>query len=104
MAMKSPAHPGELVKELCLEPLGLTVTAGAIALGVSRKALSEVINGRRGVSAEMAVRLAKAFGSTARVWLDMQTAYDLAQIDPRSVKVKPYKAPEQKGSRTVAPA
>lgn len=90
MAMKNPSHPGLLVKHECLEPLGLTVTAGAAILGVTRKTLSELVNGRAGVSPEMAVRLAKAFGSTARAWLDMQTAYDLSRIDPSQIMVKPY--------------
>lgn len=89
--MKTPSHPGLLVKHECLEPLGLTITAGAAILGVTRKTLSEIVNARAGISPEMAVRLAKAFGSTARVWLDMQTAYELSRIDPAQIDVKPYK-------------
>lgn len=91
MAMKTPSHPGLLVKHECLEPLGLTITAGATVLGVTRKTLSGIVNARAGISPEMAVRLAKAFGSTARVWLDMQTAYELSRIDPAQIDVKPYK-------------
>jgi antitoxin HigA-1 len=91
MAMKTPSHPGLLVRHECLEPLGLTITAGAAVLGVTRKTLSEIVNARAGISPEMAVRLAKAFGSTARVWLDMQTAYELSRIDPAQIDVKPYK-------------
>jgi antitoxin HigA-1 len=89
MAMKSPPHPGLTVKHDCIEPLGLTVTAAARALGVSRKQLSEVINGRAAISAEMALRLAQAFGGTALVWLRMQAAYDLAEAErspPRNVR------------------
>jgi addiction module HigA family antidote len=95
MIMKTPSHPGLLVKHECLEPLGLTITAGATVLGVTRKTLSEIVNARAGISPEMAVRLAKAFGSTARVWLDMQTAYELSRIDPAQIDVKPYKATTQ---------
>jgi addiction module HigA family antidote len=93
--MKTPSHPGLLVKHECLEPLGLTITAGATVLGVTRKTLSEIVNARAGISPEMAVRLAKAFGSTARVWLDMQTAYELSRIDPAQIDVKPYKSTTQ---------
>lgn len=92
MAMKTPSHPGLLIRHECLEPLGLTITAGATVLGVTRKTLSEIVNARAGISPEMAVRLSKAFGSTARVWLDMQTAYELSLIDPAQIDVKPYKA------------
>jgi addiction module HigA family antidote len=77
--MKNPPHPGETVRYECLEPLGLTVTEGARVLGVSRQALNNVVNGKAGISAEMAIRLAKAFGSSAETWLGMQAAYDLAQ-------------------------
>ena len=89
MPMKNPPHPGLTVKHDCIEPLGLTVGATAEALGVSRKQLSALINGRAGVSAEMALRLAKAFGGSALVWLRMQAAYDLAAAErapPRRVK------------------
>ena len=84
----------------CLEPLGLSVTAGAAALGVTRKTLSELVNGRSGVSAEMAIRLAKAFGSSARLWLDLQSAYDLAQIDDKAIKVKRVPMPKDSDTRT----
>jgi antitoxin HigA-1 len=81
--MHDPPHPGEMIKELCLEPLGLSVTDAAKGLGVTRKALSELINGRSGVSPEMALRLEKAFGSTAETWLRMQLEYDLWQTEQR---------------------
>jgi antitoxin HigA-1 len=78
MNMHNPAHPGEIIRKLCIEPLGLTVTEAAKALGVTRKALSELINCRSGVSVEMALRLAKAFDTSAESWLGMQQQYDLA--------------------------
>ena len=88
--MYDPAHPGEIVREECLKPLGLTVTAAAEGLGVSRQSLSELINGRMGVSAEMAIRLEKAGWSSAETWLRMQVLYDLWQARRRakSIKVK----------------
>jgi len=78
--MANPPHPGELVRHDCLEPLNLTVTAGAKVLGVSRKTLDNLVNGRAGVSPEMAVRLAAAFGGTPQVWINLQAAYDFAQV------------------------
>ncbi len=78
MPMKNPVHPGRVVRHDCLEPLGLTVTAAAKALGVTRQALNNVVNGKSGISPEMAIRLSKAFGSTPETWLRMQLAYDLA--------------------------
>jgi addiction module HigA family antidote len=80
MTMKNPPHPGLTVKHDCLEELGLSVTAGAAALGVTRVTLSKLINGQSGISPEMAVRLAKAFGGSAETWLGMQIDYDLARV------------------------
>ena len=77
MLMYDPPHPGEIIKELCLEPLGISVTAAAKALGVSRKTLSALLNGRAGISPEMAVRLSIAFDTSAESWLNQQTQYDL---------------------------
>jgi addiction module HigA family antidote len=77
MRMHNPPHPGEIIKSLCLEPLKVTVTEAAKALGVSRKTLSSILNGRAGVSPEMAVRLSIAFGTSAESWLNQQTQYDL---------------------------
>ncbi len=88
MPMKNPPHPGRIVKEDCLEPLGLTVTEGAKILGVTRQALNNVVNGKSGISAEMAIRLAKAFGSTAETWFRMQASYDLAQARKNESKIK----------------
>jgi addiction module HigA family antidote len=77
--MKNPLHPGRFIRDACLEPLGLTVTEGAKVLGVTRATLSNLINGRAGVSPEMAIRLAKAFGGSPETWLALQTQYDLAR-------------------------
>jgi addiction module HigA family antidote len=77
MNMHNPPHPGEIIRELCLEPLEVTVTAAAEALGVSRKTLSAILNGRAGISPEMAIRLAKAFDTTPESWMNQQMQYDL---------------------------
>ena len=77
MRMYNPPHPGEIIKTLCLEPLGVTVTKAAEALGVSCKALSSILDGRGGISPEMAVRLSIAFGTSAESWLNQQTQFDL---------------------------
>jgi len=81
--MHNPAHPGGVIRKLCLEPLGLTVAEAAKALGVTRKTLSEVINRRSGISVEMALRLAKAFDTSPESWLRMQEQYDLAKARRR---------------------
>jgi addiction module HigA family antidote len=93
--MHNPPHPGEIIRDQCLEPLGLSVTDAAKGLGVTRKALSELLNGHAGVSPEMAIRLEKAFGSTAETWLRMQLAYDLWQAEQRAgdLKVTRFPAP-----------
>jgi antitoxin HigA-1 len=88
MPMKNPPHPGLSVRLDCLEPLDLTVTEGAKILGVTRQTLNNLVNGKAGISAEMAVRLAKAFGSTAEVWLRMQGAYDLAQVRKHESRIR----------------
>lgn len=95
--MKNPVHPGELVRHACLEPLGLTVTAGAKVLGVTRQALNNVVNCKAGISPEMAIRLEKAFGSTAETWLAVQLAYDVAEAKRRasSIRVRRYRRPRQ---------
>jgi addiction module HigA family antidote len=88
--MFNPPHPGEILRELCLEPLTLSVTEAAEALGVSRKTLSSILNGRAGISPEMAIRLSKAFGTTPESWMYQQAQYDLwhAQQVSGSIKVK----------------
>ncbi|HEX4056161.1 MAG TPA: HigA family addiction module antitoxin [Tepidisphaeraceae bacterium] len=92
--MKNPAHPGRVVRSACLEPLGLSVTDGAKLLGVTRQALNNVINGKSGISPEMAIRLTKAFGSTPETWLKMQLAYDLAEArkNQHRIKISRYRA------------
>ncbi len=77
MLMHNPPHPGEVIRELCLEPLDLSITEAARALGVSRKTVSAIVNKRAGISAEMAIRLSIAFDTTAESWLNQQTQYDL---------------------------
>lgn len=77
MKIHNPSHPGEVIKALCLEPLGLSVTDAAKGLGVSRKTLSAILNGRAGISPEMALRLAKAFDTSPESWLNQQMQYDL---------------------------
>lgn len=79
MVMHNPPHPGEVIRKLCIEPLGLTVTEAAQGLGVSRKTLSALLNGHFGISPEMAIRLSKAFGGSAESWLTQQAQYDLWQ-------------------------
>ncbi len=87
MAMKNPPHPGRLIKNACLDACGLSVTDAARALKVARPTLSSLINGRAGVSPQMAIRLEKAFGSTADAWLRLQSAYDLAQVRAREHEI-----------------
>ena len=88
MPMKNPPHPGLSLRHDCLEPLGLSVTGAAKKLGVSRKQLSDIINGHSGISPEMAIRLHKAFGGGADTWLRLQAAYDLAQAMKRAKEIK----------------
>lgn len=87
MAMHNPPHPGGIVRRQCLEPLGLSVTRAAKGLGVTRQALSELLNGKSRISVEMAIRLSKAFGSTPETWLGMQLAYDLWQAQDRAGQI-----------------
>ncbi len=88
MVMYNPPHPGEVLRDLCIEPLGLTVTQAAKGLGVSRTALSELLNGRRGISPEMAIRLETAFGGSAESWVTQQAQYDLWKAMQGADKIK----------------
>ncbi|HEY4114408.1 MAG TPA: HigA family addiction module antitoxin [Rhizomicrobium sp.] len=90
MPMRNPPHPGESVRYDCIEPLGLSITEAARALGVTRQALNNLVNGKSGISPDMAIRLDKAFGGGAEIWLGIQMDYDLAQAMKRagSIKVK----------------
>ena len=92
MVMHNPPHPGEAIRALCIEPLGLTVTDAAKGLGVSRKTLSALLNGRFGISPEMAIRLSKGFGGSAESWLIQQSQYDLWQAlkNANDIKVKAF--------------
>ena len=90
MTMKNPPHPGLSVRHDCIEPLGMTITDAAEALGVRRQTLNNLVNGKSGISADMAIRLDKAFGGGAETWLRLQVAYDLAQARQRGeIDVKP---------------
>ncbi len=88
MKMHNPPHPGEILRELCLEPLELTITKAAKALGVSRKTLSSILNGHAGISPEMAIRLSIAFDTTAESWLNQQLQYDLWRAEQHRKKLK----------------
>lgn len=90
MQMYNPPHPGEILRDFCIEPLGLSVTAAAAGLGVSRKTLSSILNGRSGISPEMAIRLSKAFDTTPESWLNQQQQFDLwhAINSGEDIKVK----------------
>jgi len=90
--MKHPPHPGRIVRQECIEPLELSVTEAAKGLGVTRKALSELLNGRSGISPKMPLRLSKPFGSTAEMWRGLQLDYDLAQLraKARTIKVQKF--------------
>ena len=94
MAMHNPPHPGGTVRRQCLDPLDLSVTEAAKGLGVTRQALSDLLNGKAGISIDMAIRLSKAFGSSPETWLGMQMTYDLwqAREQVRSLKVRHFKA------------
>ena len=87
MPMKNPPHPGSTVLHDCIEPLGLSITDAA-ALGVSRNTLSELVNAKRGISPEMAVRLSKAFGASPESWLTQQINFDLAQVAADKIRVR----------------
>ena len=91
MIMKNPPHPGTVVLEECIEPLGLTITEAAAALRVTRNTLSELVNRKRGISPEMAVRLSQVFGGSAESWLVQQAQYELAHVHPRRIKLKRLK-------------
>src|ERR1035441_5639854 len=88
MTMKNPPHPGGVVLRQCIEPLGVSITDAAAALGVTRNTLSELVNGKRGISPEMAVRLSKVFGGTEEGWLVQQAQYDLAHVRRDYIKLK----------------
>ncbi len=88
MPMKNPPHPGGVVLRQCIEPLGLTITDAAAALGVTRTTLSELVNGKRGISPKMAVRLSQVCGGSAESWLTQQAHYELAHVRADRIKLK----------------
>jgi addiction module HigA family antidote len=90
MRMHNPPHPGEIIREFCIEPLNLSVTEAASALGVTRKTLSALLNGRSGISPEMALRLSKVFGRTPEGWLRLQLQFDLSKTE-QSVDIRRLK-------------
>jgi antitoxin HigA-1 len=95
MKMYNPPHPGEIIKGLWLDPMGVSITGAAQAMGVSRKTLSKIVNGRGRVTPEIALRLSMALGSSAESWLGHQAAYDLAEVEQRKdeLHVVPLFAP-----------
>ena len=88
MTMKNPPHPGRIVRQECIKPLGLTVKEAAERLGVKRQTLNNLVNGKAGISPEMSIRLSKAFGSSPEVWLGIQMEYDLAQASKNADRIK----------------
>lgn len=94
MQMHNPPHPGEVIRDLCLEPLEISVTDAAEALGVTRKTLSAILNGRAGISPEMALRLSIAFNTSPESWMNQQTQYDLwlAKKKKKPLRVKKMSA------------
>jgi addiction module HigA family antidote len=106
MPMKNPAHPGELVRFDCLDPLGLSITDAAKALNVSRQALNNLVNKKSGISPEMAVRLSKVFNGSPEFWMRLQLQYDLAQIERNASKiiVKPLTKRQRKPAGTTRSA
>ena len=93
MRMFNPPHPGEVLREMCLDPLGLTVTQAANALRVSRKTVSAILNGRAGISPEMAVRLSLAFGTSSELWLNLQVQHDLARAEQKRAGLRVRRLP-----------
>jgi len=92
MTMKNPPHPGGIVRRQCLAPLGLSVTQAAKGLGVTRQALSDIVNEKAAISVDMAIRLSKAFGSSPETWLGMQMAFDLARARRKTIAVRRFAA------------
>ena len=95
MPMRNPPHPGHSIKDACLDPLSLSVTEAAQVLGIARHTLSRVLNGHSGISPEMAIRLAKAFGSTPEAWAGLQFAYDMAKAQKHADEIKVQRIPTE---------
>ena len=103
MTMKNPPHPGRIVRQECIEPLGLTITEAAARLGVKRETLNNLVNEKAGISPEMSIRLSKAFGSRPEVWLGLQMQYDLAQAEKTAHRIKVHRitAPTGRADRAA---
>jgi len=99
--MKNPPHPGRIIRQECIEPLGVTITQAAKALGVERQTLNNLVNEHSAVSPEMAIRLSKAFGSTPEMWLGLQMQYDLARAERNTSAMKVKKISHNPPQRTV---
>jgi len=97
--MKNPPHPGLSVRHDCIEPCGLTITEAADILGVTRQTPHNLVNGKAGISPEMAIRLDKAFGGGAEAWLRLQMAYDLAQARPHEAEIKVKRVVRRKSEK-----
>lgn len=95
--MNKPPHPGRIIRQECIEPLGMSVTKAAEWLGVTRQSLNNVLNGKSGVSPEMAIRLSKAFGSRPEVWLGLQMEYDLAKAEKKAGGIRVKRVPSERG-------
>ncbi len=91
MPMKNPPHPGRIVRQECIEPLGLCITKAAERLGVMRQTLNNLVDGRAGISPEMSIRLSKAFGSRPEVWLGLQMQYDLTRAEKTAPRIKVHR-------------
>jgi addiction module HigA family antidote len=102
--MKNPPHPGRIVRQECIEPLGLSITEAAERLGVKRQTLNNLVNGKAGISPQMSIRLSKAFGSRPEVWLGLQMQYDLAQAEKTAHRIKVHRITAPTGSADRAPA
>jgi addiction module HigA family antidote len=94
MPMKNPPHPGSIILTECIQPTGLSITKAAKALAVTRTTLSELVNGKRGISPEMAIRISKVFGGHAESWLTQQAQYDLAQIPEDKIQLQRLEWPQ----------
>ena len=103
MPMKNPPHPGRIVRQECIEPLGLSITEAAERLGVKRQTLNNLVNGKAGISPQMSIRLSKAFGSRPEVWLGLQMQYDLARAEKTAHRIKVHRITAPTGSADRAP-
>lgn len=101
MNMKNPPHPGRIIRQECIEPLGLTITDAAKRLGVKRQTLNNLVNGKAGISAEMSIRLSKAFGSRPEVWLGLQMQYDLARAQKTVHRIEVHRITAHAGQRRL---